>query len=59
MDDYVTPEEAAQAFKVSRKSIYKWIRNGKLRSRKLGRSVRIPRTELEQNRDELFGVPPA
>jgi excisionase family DNA binding protein len=50
-DDYplqlVRPREAAARLGVSTNTIYNWCRSGVLGSVRIGRSVRIPVTELE------------
>lgn len=40
------PSEVARYFDVTRKTVYKWIREGKLGSVKIGRLIRIPREEV-------------
>lgn len=45
--EYVTPEEAARRLKVSRWTIYRLIRDGRLPVARLGRVVRIPEPALD------------
>ena len=47
-EEYLTPEEVAARYKVTRQAIYKWISEGKLRAIKLGRTTRIPATALQE-----------
>ncbi len=42
-----TPEEAAELLKVTRRTMYSYLRDGSLRSAKLGRIWRITRQDLE------------
>ena len=45
-EEYYTPEELAQKFKVTRQAVHQWIRTGKLYAIRLGTSVRIPKSAL-------------
>ena len=47
-EEYLTPEEVAARYKVTRQAIYKWISEGRLRAIKLGRSTRIPVAALQE-----------
>lgn len=47
MDRLLTPEEAAEIFAVSPKSIREWLRQGKLKGSKVGRLWRIKQSDLE------------
>jgi excisionase family DNA binding protein len=42
-----TPEQAAEYLQVSRETIYRYIRTGKLVASKLGRTYRVPKRSLE------------
>ena len=46
--EYVTPEEVAEALKVSRPTVYQWVRQGKLESARFGRTVRITRESYDR-----------
>ncbi len=46
--EYVTPEEVAERLKVSRPTVYQWVRQGKLESARFGRTVRITRDSYER-----------
>jgi excisionase family DNA binding protein len=41
-----TPKQVADLWKVSRRTIYAWIKSGQLKAVKLGDTVRIPESEL-------------
>ena len=41
-----TPKQIADLWKVSRRTIYAWIKSGQLKAVKLGDTVRIPEAEL-------------
>jgi excisionase family DNA binding protein len=44
----LTPEEAATALRIGRTTVYALMKAGKLRPVHIGRSCRLPRTELER-----------
>lgn len=44
----VRPQEVADAISVSRYTVLRWCREGRLRHVKLSGTVRIPREELER-----------
>ena len=45
--DVLTPEQAADYLQVNRETIYRYIREGKLVTSKLGRTYRVPKRSLE------------
>jgi excisionase family DNA binding protein len=45
--ELMTPEQAAECLQVSRETIYRYIRQGKLLASKLGRSHQIPRASVD------------
>jgi len=47
MPTFVTPKEAARRLEVSEKTIYRWLRDGTLPGRKLGKAWRISELVLE------------
>ena len=47
MDELLTPAEVAERLKVTRKSVYRWVASGRLRSVKIGSSVRIYVSSIE------------
>jgi excisionase family DNA binding protein len=48
-EEYVKPSDVAKRLGVTRGAVYKWIREGKLRSVRFGdNAVRIPRSALEE-----------
>ncbi len=48
LETLYTVEEAAEILKVSVRTMGNWLRNGKVRGIKLGRSWRIPESALEE-----------
>lgn len=46
-DELMQVEDVAQHFAVSTHAVYKWARQERIRSVRLGRAVRIPRSEFE------------
>jgi len=48
MEKYYTPEEIAANLKVSRKTIYNWIQEGRLKAVKIGHFWRISESELNR-----------
>ena len=46
MEKYYTVKEVASIFSLAEVTIRKWIESGKIKSTKLGRSVRISETEI-------------
>jgi excisionase family DNA binding protein len=45
--DLMTPDQAADYLQVSRETVYRYIRDGKLGASRLGRTYRISRTSLD------------
>jgi excisionase family DNA binding protein len=45
--EIMTPEQAAEYLQVSRETIYRYIRQGKLVASRLGRSYRLPKRNLD------------
>ena len=44
---YLTPEEVAEILRVDRRTVYEWLRSGKLKAIRFGRTWRIPRTSVQ------------
>lgn len=47
MDFFYTPAEVAEMLKTTRRTVYKWIEKGELKSFKAGKFVRIAHEDLE------------
>lgn len=47
MDKLYTPEEVAELLKVSRETVYNWLRSGKLKAVKISHFWRISESELK------------
>src|SRR3954471_15696938 len=45
--EIMTPEQAAGYLQVSRETVYRYIRQGKLAASRLGRSYRVPKRNLD------------
>src|SRR5215218_1088586 len=45
--DIMTPEQAAEYLQVSRETVYRYIRQGKLLASRLGGSYRVPKRNLD------------
>jgi putative molybdopterin biosynthesis protein len=54
---YFSPQEVADYFGISRRTLYDIIDRGELRAGKIGRSVRISRDEVTRYEREQMGVP--
>lgn len=48
MERYFTPKEVSEMLKLNIGTLYKWIREGKLKAVKLGDVWRIPESELNR-----------
>jgi excisionase family DNA binding protein len=48
MDEILTVREVAEYLKLSRTTVWRWFKEGKLQAFKLGRSWRVRRSELER-----------
>ena len=46
MDKYYTCEEVAEIYKVKVKTVWSWVKSGKLPAVKLGRYIRIRQSDL-------------
>jgi excisionase family DNA binding protein len=53
--DYLTVDEAAKLLHISRNSAYKAVEAGELPHVRLGKTIRIPRVNLEQWQREKRG----
>ena len=47
-DRFLTPKQFADRLSISRWTVYAWISEGRIKSVKLGRLVRIPESELDR-----------
>ena len=45
--EIMTPEQAAEYLQVSRETVYRYIRQGRLVASRLGRSYRVPKRNLD------------
>ena len=45
-EEYLTPKEAEKFLKVSKTTLYRWIKNGNIKSQKIGGSQRLLKSEL-------------
>ncbi len=43
-----TPGEIAEGLKTTRRTVYRWIENGELKSFKAGKLVRVTREDMEE-----------
>lgn len=48
MENYYTPQEVAQKLKLNVRTLYKWIREGKLKAVKIGDVWRISENDLNR-----------
>lgn len=48
MEVYYTPKEISEKLKLNISTVYKWIREGRLKAVKLGDVWRIPESELNR-----------
>ncbi|SFH40392.1 DNA binding domain-containing protein, excisionase family [Desulfotomaculum arcticum] len=48
MENYYTPQEVSDKLKLNVRTLYKWIREGKLNAVKLGDVWRIPESALQE-----------
>jgi excisionase family DNA binding protein len=46
--EFYTPEQLAELLQVSKPAIYKWAQEGRIKAVRIGRTVRIPATEVER-----------
>lgn len=46
--EYFTPEEAAKKLKIARRTVYHWLREGKIKGKKLGNMWRISEAEIDR-----------
>jgi excisionase family DNA binding protein len=52
--EYMTMNEVAEKYKVSRQTVRKWIKEGKLRAERVGaRAIRIKTKEVEKLKREV------
>ena len=51
---FLSPREFAQKLSISRWTVYAWISEGRIKSVKIGRLVRIPESEVDRIVEEGF-----
>jgi excisionase family DNA binding protein len=56
LPDWSRPMEVARYLHISRSAVYELLRTKAIPSRRLGRSIRIPKAALDPNVQELAGV---
>ena len=47
-DRFLTPQQFADRFSISRWTVYAWISEGRIKSVKVSRLVRIPESEVDR-----------
>lgn len=47
LPQFLTPQEYADQLRVSRLTVYRDIQKGLIKTKRIGRQIRIPRCELE------------
>lgn len=52
MQEYFTPDEISQKLKINVRTVYRWIREGKLKAIKIGHFWRIAESELRSLLEE-------
>ncbi len=45
---FLTPQQFADRLSISRWTVYAWLQEGRIKSVKIGRLVRIPESEVER-----------
>lgn len=53
--EYYSTTEVAAIFKVSRKTIFMWIKNGKIKAEKVGRNYVIPHESIIEKLGKKLG----
>ncbi len=48
MEELLTPQEVAQKLKIDMSTVYRWIREGRLKAVKIGHFWRISESELNR-----------
>jgi len=46
MDEYLTTKEAAELLRVSLRTLYRWIKEGKVQTKRIGQKHLILRTDI-------------
>ena len=54
--EYYSTTEAANIFRVSRKTIFLWIKNGKMKAAKVGRNFIIPHSSIVEKLGKTLGI---
>jgi excisionase family DNA binding protein len=56
MKEYYSTVEAANIFRVSRKTIFMWVKTGKIKATKVGRNFIIPHSSVIEKLGKTLGV---
>ncbi|MCX6724267.1 MAG: helix-turn-helix domain-containing protein [Candidatus Staskawiczbacteria bacterium] len=54
--EYYSTTEVANIFKVSRKTIFIWIKNGKMKAEKVGRNYVVPHSSIVEKMGSTLGI---
>jgi excisionase family DNA binding protein len=54
--DYYSTTETANIFRVSRKTIFMWIKNGKMKATKIGRNYVVPHSSIVEKIGKTLGT---
>ena len=52
---YVTAKEVAQHLNITEKTVYKWAREGKIPSRRFGRTVKFSIEDIDEGKENANG----
>lgn len=47
MDDYLSIKELCEKLKITRQTLHRWIKEGKVKSIKVGGTIRIPTSQFK------------
>lgn len=48
MENFYTPQEIAVKLKINKRTVYRWIREEKLKAYKVGNLWRVPESEIDR-----------
>jgi len=54
--EYYSTTETANIFRVSRKTVFMWIKNGKMKATKVGRNYVVPHSSIVEKLGKTLGT---